>query len=1210
LPGFALPASAEAPAAKPAQSASDGVDFFSRKARLWKGRSQIVYFQVAQPAADDRYYSFQIDEKVVHLLIPPRILKGEKIGYLRVKPLVEGKTQIGIGAAKLEVEIAPDNATGTLAGLQPQIVSPASGADVWGEFAVGAEQLSLDDPAELPTPTLVLPSGKELPGHAVPDQKPGPHARWSFTVNAAELSPGANRLVAVQRDAAGREVRSNPIYVEAIAPDAAAVLSGNCQDNVNGDRTANDGGSPPKLVNDDKFNQGMVLDDSDEGRSWCLPVWIEKKGDYQMMVTARGEFGGDALPTVAILRDEEGQPQTTVRLATTEWQRIPVGHPITLEAGGHILSVRIRNGFGQGPLDTRSLFIQKYEFARVDKSALSLAANAGSPAGAGGMMMAMAAATNPAPAGGGSPMMSMVAANSSGNQAAMGDLHVVFANNLDGQIVTGTVDVQAHCWWPDRDHSPPPRVDLYANKKLVETQSSRDPHFSIDPAALSAGANVVEMRATLPSGDWAVSVPVTLEVPQDFPLPKHPFRPSLFFNRYNSGLSDTTPSQPQGDPDVTTFASNGESTVTLPDALFGTYKVVVEARGDDYLGPPLATVGFKDDGKETKLGDFPVGPKMGPVQAGQIVAGPGAKALTVAFNNDRCDAGKGDRNLFVRSIRLVPIEDAPDTTAPRATIAYSPKIVAGRADAVVARVMDDRHVAAADLLIDDQPQHLDQTPAHGLGPVVFPLLTRDLKPGPHKLKVVAKDDAGNQGASPETSFTVSTTPATTPSKYERAVFLLNRFGYGPEPGEVAAILTLGEQPWLQARLAPAAPSPGELNEQEAMRAQFPNPRDGGQVTSGAIEYLLTEPNPVRARFLMWTENHFSTWMSKDGASAKGREHQSFLELGVAPFFDLLLNSSTSPAMLVYLDQRNSFTHRLNENYAREIMELHTLGVKGGYTQKDVTTLADLLTGWTLADEAPGDGSGGELDRFFGYDPHLNTANGCRVFGVEFPGVEAARSFDRPLMVLEMLSGHPSCAQFISRKLCEQYVSDPAPPKLVDDLAQVYLETGGDIGAMLVVMSQHPDFWSSPGKVASPIDFAVRAERMARATNPGPVNDLISGSGMAMFDRATPDGYPEDNGYNVSSNALLQRWRFAKAVQNDFIGSGLVPKSWQPADTGWNSGVAQRIVDLAAVRMTGHVLSDASNDAAQKLLADAPPQTDVRLHALATFICQLPENSLK
>ncbi len=191
-----------------------------------------------------------------------------------------------------------------------------------------------------------------------------------------------------------------------------------------------------------------------------------------------------------------------------------------------------------------------------------------------------------------------------------------------------------------------------------------------------------------------------------------------------------------------------------------------------------------------------------------------------------------------------------------------------------------------------------------------------------------------------------------------------------------------------------------------------------------------------------------------------------------------------------------------------------------------------------------------------------------------------------------------------------YVADPAPPKLVGDLAQVYLETGGDTSAMLLAMSQHPDFWASPAKAASPIDFAVRTTRMARSANPTPVGQLLTASGMGIFDRATPDGYPEDNGYSVNSNALLQRWRFAKTMETTVLDAGLIPPSLRPPDNGWTSDTTQRIVDLAAVRMTGNVLSDASNDAAQKLLASAPPSTDARLHALATFICQLPENSLK
>jgi hypothetical protein len=1200
------------------QVPGDEISFFTGKTRLWKGRSQIICFQVAQPASEDRYFSFQLDEKRLHLLIPPRILKGEKIGYLRLQALAEGTTRIAIEGAKLDVEIVKDPAMNSIAELNPEIVTPASGADVWGEFMVGVEQLSLGDPSQLSVPTLLLPHGKELSGQVVPAQKPGPHMRWVFTVKAGDLSRGSNKLVAVEKDEAGREVQSDPIYIDVIEPEPGAILSGPCAGENSGDRASGDGSDAPKVINEDKHGQGMIVDDGDEGHSWCLPVWIAKNGEYQMMVTARGEFAGDALPTLALRVDEEPQPQTTVRLATTDWQRIPVGHPVALTEGWHILSARIRNGFAQGPEDTRSLYLQKYEFAAVSGPQTNLAANAGG----GSPMMAMAAANDAGAGAGGSPMMAMVAANNmdptlpmmagnpSDGEAGQG-LHITFANNIDGQIVTGAIDVAAQIWWPDREHSPPPRTELYVNRKLVATQIAARPRFTIDPAAFGPGANTLELRAVLPSGAWAKSVPFTVVVPPDFPLPQVAFRPTVYFTTYNSGLNRSIqPPQKQGDPELATFSTNGESTVILPANLSGKFRVVIEARGDSYQGPPVMKVALKNGGIETKLGEIPVAPKMGTVQAGSVDLAPGEKELTIAFTNDLYDQGKGDRNLFVRAVRLVPVDETPDRTPPRVIIAYAPRESrAGSVDAVVASVMDSRRVAWTDLLIDDQPQQLDETPRYGLGPVVLPLLTRDLKPGLHRLKVIAHDDAGNQGSSSETLFTV-TSAATTIGKYRRALFLLNRFGYGPEPNEIAAILTMGEQKWLESRLGQGIQSPAEENEREALRAQFSNERDASQVTSGAVEYLLAAPNPVRARLLMWTENHFSTWITKDGPSAKAREHESFLKLGPAPFFDLLFNSATSPAMLVYLDQRSSFSHRLNENYAREIMELHTLGVNGGYTQKDVTTLADLLTGWTLDDEAPLNGDGGELDRYFGYDPQLNSGTACRIFGVEFPGVESEQRFDRVLMALEVLSGHPSCATFVSRKLCEQYVSDPPPPRIVHDIAQVYLETGGDISAMLVAMAEHPDFWASPEKVASPIDFGVRAARMARSTNPGPVSTLLSSSGMGMFDRATPDGYPEDDGYSVNTNAMLQRWRFAQSIQNDFVGAGLIPNSWRPVDTDWNDGTTQHIVDLAAVRMTGNVLSEASNDAAQKLLAAAPPNTDARLHVLAAFICQLPESSLK
>ena len=1177
-----------------AHADAPGVSFFTPKARLWQGRSQVILFQIPQPATQDRFYSFNIDEKLVHLLIPPQVLNGEKTGFLRVESRAEGRTQLVIDGAKLDLEIVPDRATSFMTDLHPQIVEPAAGAQVWGEFAVGVEQLDMHDATQLPLPVLRLPGGKEIAGQVVPNQKASPHARWVFTVNSDDLIPGSNALVAISKDGNGREIRGEPVFVNVIRPEATSALTGLCKDGLGGDRPGNTGQQGPKISDDAKFGPASIVDDTNEGQTWCLPVWVPKKGQYQLFVTARGDMGGDALPTIGLTIDEEYQPQTTGRLATTDWQRIPVGHPISLDDGGHYISVRMRNGFAQGPEDMRRLFLQKYELVRIDPSVGEFAMNdAGMGAGAG-------------------PSQKVGRKGAKKLQRGSEPVHVAFADNIDGQIVTGIVDVRARCSWPDHDHSPPPRVELYVNDKLVGMQSSPGPHFSLDPAALSPGANVLKLRAVALSGTTAESVPLTVQMPADFPRPQHAFRPALNFTTYDSGLaSSMQPPLPQGDRDVATFYANAESTVDLPNELAGTYNVVVVARGDAFQGPAQVRVGLKSGGPANTIGEVPVGPKMGPVPIGKVEIKPGAKQLTVAFTNDAYEKDKGDRNLYVRAVRLVPVETAPDTQPPVAAISLAPKTIGLRGvDAVVARVMDDRRVASADLLIDNQPQHLDQTAPLGLGAMVLPVLTRDLKPGKHTLKVIATDDAKNQGASAETTFTLSATATTAPSKYQRALFLLNRLGYGPEPREIAAILTMGEKPWLESRLAQEEGTPAEKNEQEMLRAQFPDRHDGGQVMQGAVEYLLTEPNPVRARFVMWAENHFSTWLTKDRPSAKAIEHENFLHLGPVPFYDLLFTSATSPAMLFYLDQQHSYKHRLNENYAREIMELHTLGVKGGYTQKDVTTLADLLTGWTLAEQAPADGAGGELDRFFGYDPNLNSGTACRVFGVEFPGVEPEKRFDRVLMALEFLSAHPSCATFISRKLCEHYVADPAPPKLVNDLAQVYLETGGDVSAMLVAMSQHPDFWASAGKVANPIEFGVRTARMARSVNPAPVNDLLTASGMGMFDRATPDGYPEDDGYSANSNALLQRWRFAKTMETAFLDAGLVPPSLRPADTAWSPDTTQRIVDLAAVRMTGNVLSDTSNDAAQKLIVSAPPNTDARLHALATFICQLPENSLK
>jgi uncharacterized protein (DUF1800 family) len=1084
LPAQQTAATDASPIAKLLNAAPTAFDvaFLTKKTRLWLDRSQIVCFYVRQASDEDRFFSFNVDENFVHVLNPPALLAGSHIGYVRLRPLAEGKTQIRLDGAELDVDIVKDTSASTLDQTRPEIISPDENAVVWGKFAVGVEQFNLATDRELTPPVLRLPDGQEIAAHIVPNQEPGPHVRYVFTVDAATLHPGANDLIAVVKKDSGREVVSEPVEIFAINPDPSAIVTGYCKDMVNTQLPPLPPPPPgvvvpppkpfvPPTVSPDALGVfGSIVVNPADNTPWCMPVTVPTKGQYQFIMTARGDIGGNALPTLALFVDRAQTTATAGRLATTEWQRVAVGKPVNLDPGPHILSVRFRNPFAPSAIDRRCLYLARYELVRLDAPA--------GPGGGGDAMMMMQ---------GGSPAtMQPTTAQSTSAQTNMmqeassmapkappppampgalpaGLFHVVFKNALDGRVISGPVQVNAMCWWPNRDHAPPPTVNLLVNDAVVATQKNAQPQFHVAVAAFRPGENKIQLRAALDNGMQAHSV---------------------------------------------------TENIVLPNTPVGAPYIAYPAEG--------AKVGW--------------------------------------------------------------------------------------ADAVVANVSprDDRKWL--DLQVDGQPQHLNLNPRGGLGPVLFPLLTRGLAPGPHQVQVVEANKDGTSQTSNPVNVTVTGKAHEPNGPYTRALFLLNRFGYGPDARELATILTVGPHDWLSAQLGLSIDAPTEDNEDERLHAEFPNPNS---VTARAIQYLLTDSDPVRARFVMWTENHFSTWLSKDGAPEKAREHDRFLDLGVAPFPDLLLASATSPAMLLYLDQRNSVAKRLNENYAREIMELHTLGVKGGYTQQDVTTLADLLTGWTVADEAPLDGlPSATLARTFRYDPYLNSGNPCRILGMEFPGVPVDRRFDRVLTALNMLSAHPSCAYFISRKLIEHYVSDPAPPDLVDNIAEVYLQTGGDMRAMLLALSEQPAFWSAPMKVASPIDFSVRLARLSGQANPTAALDLVSHSGMGIFDRATPDGYPDADGYFTSSNALLQRWHFAQAVENNFLVDGLIPDAWRPADTQWSPATTQRLVDIAAVRITGNVLSPNSNDAALKLIAAAPANTPSRLHLLATFLCQVPETSIR
>ncbi len=219
---------------------------------------------------------------------------------------------------------------------------------------------------------------------------------------------------------------------------------------------------------------------------------------------------------------------------------------------------------------------------------------------------------------------------------------------------------------------------------------------------------------------------------------------------------------------------------------------------------------------------------------------------------------------------------------------------------------------------------------------------------------------------------------------------------------------------------------------------------------------------------------------------------------------------------------------INENYARELMELHTLGVDGGYTQKDVQEVARCFTGWTI--DRPFQGGG------FVFRPWMHDDRAKTVLGVNIP---AGGGVNDGLRVIEILSRHPSTARFISKKLCQRLLSDDPSPQLVERVAQVFLKTDGDIREVIRAIVTSPEF-NSPAafrsKIKSPLELAASAIRAVDAdTNGAPsLHDWIRRMGEPLYQFAFPTGYGEDSAKWVNTGVFFNRINFAVALANNQI----------------------------------------------------------------------------
>jgi uncharacterized protein (DUF1800 family) len=321
------------------------------------------------------------------------------------------------------------------------------------------------------------------------------------------------------------------------------------------------------------------------------------------------------------------------------------------------------------------------------------------------------------------------------------------------------------------------------------------------------------------------------------------------------------------------------------------------------------------------------------------------------------------------------------------------------------------------------------------------------------------------------------------------------------------------------------------------------------LSEGKLYRAILSNRQLEEQMVDFWYNHFNVFLDKgaDRYLVPTYEREVIRPHVLGKFRDLLEATAKSPAMLFFLDnwesvgpdtsQRRGNVKRpargLNENYARELMELHTLGVDGGYTQKDVTEVARCFTGWTI--RLPRQGGD------FFYNDRVHDKGEKTVLGVKIP---AGGGRDDAEKVLDILARHPSTARFISKKLAQRFVADDPPQKLIDKMAKTFHDRNGDIREVMKTMLASDEFFSQTvyrAKVKTPFEMIVSAVRAtgAQVDFAFPLARQIADLGEPLYRKLEPTGYSDANSEWVNSAALLARMNFALALaQNKVPGSKL------------------------------------------------------------------------
>lgn len=468
--------------------------------------------------------------------------------------------------------------------------------------------------------------------------------------------------------------------------------------------------------------------------------------------------------------------------------------------------------------------------------------------------------------------------------------------------------------------------------------------------------------------------------------------------------------------------------------------------------------------------------------------------------------------------------------------------------------------------------------------------------------------------------------------------LVNRITWGATPAELARIHELGEALYLQTQLHPDphAKLPADVQrridglsisqrsdreayaQQRMMRQEAKmQPLEAQQATyqevlrisrlralettSRSVWRALYSQNQLQEHMTWFWLNHFNVYVGKAdlGTYISQYEDGAIRPHALGKFRDLLAATLRSPAMLTYLDNTQNIAGRINENYARELMELHTMGVKGGYTQTDVQELARILTGLGVQNkDAPPKvkpALHGQLviDGLFMFNPDRHDYGHKRFLGKDIAGAGMSE-IDQ---AVDLLARHPATATFISTKLATYFAGDAPPTTLIEKMSKTFQSSDGDIAATLQTLFQSPEFAQSlkTGVFKDPVHYVYSSLRLSYATlppiiDPKPAVGMLQRLGQGLYKRLTPDGYPMAASDWSGSGQMTERFEAARLIASD-------------PQTFYRDGEAQSI-DLPSIpnlyrSNLENGLFDNLSTATRKTIEQAKSPKDVNTYLLAS-----------